>query len=1035
MFISEISVKRPVFAAVISLLLVTFGIVSFSKIPLREYPDIDPPIVSIDTIYEGASANIVETRVTELIEERIAGVEGIRTINSVSSDGRSRITIEFNIARDIEAAANDIRDRVSSITDNLPEEADPPEVEKANSDDDVILWLNLTGGEMSVMELTDYARRNLTDRFSALDGVARVRVGGAKDKALRVWLDRKKMAARNITANDVEAALRAENIELPAGQLKSLQRDFVLRMKRNYQTAADFQNLVLRKAENGYLTRLKDIAIVEIAPEEERGFFRGNGVAMVGIGIIKQSTANTLDVAKLAKQEMEKINETLPEHMVIERSYDTSVFINSAINEVYKTLGITVILVILVIYLFLGNLRATIIPALTVPVSLIASFIVLYALGFTVNLLTLLALVLAIGLVVDDTIVVLENIYRRIEAGEKRIVAAYLGSKQVGFAVIATTMVLVAVFLPISFLDGDVGRLFSEFAVAMAVGVIFSSIVSLSLSPMLASKILDKRGSHNKLTCAIDSFFQKLQKFYTATLSKILDRPAFIVAILGIIIVSIFMLFKKIPAEFTPKEDRGVIFLIVSAPEGSSDSYTTEYMNEIEKRLMPFVESKEFHRLLIRTPRSLGATTSYNGGIGIIVLNDWNARKPVWHYVSEIRKLTSDLIGVRVFPVVRQAFGGGTNKPVQFVLGGSSYAELAKWRDIVLAEARKNENIVGLDDDYKETKPQIEIAVKQDRAAELGVTVENINRTLETMLGGRRVTTYLERGEEYDVLIEGLRSQNQEPHNLKNIYVRSDLTSDLIPLANLIALEEFAAPESLNRYNRLRSITLEGNLKTGYNLGDALLYLENIVKEKLPDGASIDYKGESLDYIESGKSIYFTFLMALIVVFLVMSAQFESFIHPFIIMLTVPLAIIGALLGLFLFGQSLNIYSQIGLIMLIGLATKNGILIVEFINQTRDSGVEFRKAILEATAQRLRPIVMTSLTTIMGAIPLILSFGAGAETRYVMGIVIFSGVLVSAFFTIYVVPVMYQLLARNTRPPNAEAQRLAKELEANDAKI
>lgn len=1027
MFLSDVSVKRPVLATVLSLLLIVFGIVSFQKLPLREYPNIDAPVVSIDTRYRGASSNVVETRITEVIEESIAGIEGIKSINSTSSDGRSRITVEFTIERNIEDAANDIRDRVSTVANKLPEESDPPQVQKSNSDDDVILWMSLSKDSMSVMELTDYARRYIVDRFSALDGVAQVRIGGAKDKVMRIWLDRSEMAARNLTATDIENVLRAENLELPAGSIKSINRDFTVRISRNYLSPQDFGNLVLSKGDNGYLVRLSDVARVEIAPEEERGTYRGNGVTMIGVGIIKQSTANALEVSKLVGKEMAKVKETLPEGMIMDKSYDTSVFIDSAVHEVYKTLVVAIILVILVIYAFLGNLRATLIPAVTVPVSLIATFIVLYFLGYTINLLTLLALVLAIGLVVDDAIVVLENIYRRIEMGEPKLVAAYRGSRQVGFAVIVTTLVLVVVFIPIGFLEGDLGRLFSEFAVAMAAGVAFSGFVALSLSPMMASKILDEKNQHNKFTIRIDNFFKRLREKYRRSLTKVLNHPKIAIWIVLFCIPLIWFLVIKVPGEFAPKEDRGMISLNVTAPEGSSDQYTLEHMKEVEKRLMPFVKSGEFHRLIIRTPRSLGGASSYNSGIVVIVLNDWGKRKPIWYYVDQIKKLTSDLVGVKIAPVVRQAFSGGS-KPIQFVISGPDYMTLAKWRDIVINEARNNDNIVGLDYDYKETKPQIAIIVKKDRAGELGVSVDSINKTLETMLGSRRVTTFIEEGEEYDVLLEGERNQQMSPNDISNIYVRSERSGSLIPLSNLIELNEFADADGLNRYNRLRSITLDGSLEKGYSLGQALDYLENIVRTKLPDEAVIDYKGESQDYKEAGYSVYFTFIMALIIVFLVMAAQFESFIHPLVIMFTVPFAIIGGLLGLYLTGQTLNIYSEIGLVMLVGLSTKNGILIVEFANQLRDEGLAFKEALIDAALKRLRPIIMTSVTAIMGSVPLVLSFGAGAESRYVIGIVIVAGVFVTTIFTIYVIPVMYLLLAKNTSSPHLLGNKLEQEL-------
>lgn len=1035
MFLSDYSIKRPVLAIVMSLLLVVFGIVSFIKLPLREYPNIDPPVVSIDTTYPGASASIVESRITEIIEDRVAGVQGLRSITSSSEDGRSRITIEFDVDRDIDDATNDIRDRVSTVVDNLPEEADPPEVQKASADDDVIIWLNFNGENMSVMELTDYARRYLVDQFSALDGVARVRIGGAKDKAMRVWLDRESLAARQITVSDVEEALRRENVELPAGQIQSNMRDFTVRVKRLYSTAEEFGNLVIRKGEEGYLVRLGDVARIEIAPVEERGFFRGNGIPMVGIGIIKQSTANTLKVAQLAKAKRKEINQSLPDGMVLEQSYDTSVFIESSIHEVYKTLGIAILLVVLVIYLFLGNVKAMLIPAVTVPVSLIATFSILYMFGFTINLLTLLALVLAIGLVVDDAIVVLENIHRRIELGEPKLLAAFRGTRQVGFAVVATTLVLVAVFIPITFLDGDVGRLFSEFAVGMAAAVLFSSFVALTLCSMMASKLLEKGTQVFAITKGVDIALDWVRARYITVLGFFIKSVFWLLAIFIALLVCTYALFKGVPDEFAPKEDRGVIFLIVSGPEGSSNEYTTEHMDEIEQRLMPFVESGEFHRLLIRTPRSLSSAQSFNGGIGIIVLDDWGSgRKPVWHYTQEIQRLTQDIVGVSIYPIVRQGLVRGFSKPVEFVLGGSTYEELAQWRDIILDKARENPNLVGIDHDYKETKPQILVTIDKNRAGDLGVSLLTINRSLESMLGSRRVTTFIERGEEYDVIIEGETALQNTPLDMQNIYVRSQVTNELIPLANLVSLEEYADASTLNRYNRLRSITIDSNLAEGYSLGEALNYLETLARTELPPGVSIGFKGESLDYKESGASIYFIFGLSLMIVFLVMAALFESFIHPLVIMFTVPLAVFGGLFGLWVTGQTLNIYSQIGMIMLVGLAAKNGILIVEFINQLRDEGEDFTDAILKACNIRFRPIVMTAFTTAMGSLPLIFSFGAGAESRFVLGIVIFFGITLMTFLTLFVIPVLYLLLARKTQSPHATSQELERLLHEHKAK-
>ncbi len=1029
MILSDVAVTRPVFATVVSLLLTLFGIVAFLDLPLREYPDIDPPVVSIDTVYPGAAANVVETRITELIEDRIAGVEGIEFIELVSEDGRSRVTIEFEVGRDVDAAANDVRDRVAGVLDDLPDEADPPDIQKADSNDDVIMWLNLASDRMNVLELTDYARRYLVDRFSSLDGVARVRVGGGLEYAMRVWLDRTALAARGITVNDVEDALRAENVELPAGSIESAARQFTVRVERSFRTPEDFGQLVLGQGDDGYLVRLGDVARVEKGAAEDRLFFRGNGVPMVGIGIIKQSQANTLAVTAAARDEAARLNEALPDGLEIKQSYDTSVFIDGAISEVYKTLGIAVVLVVLVIFVFLANVRATLVPAVTVPVSLISTFIVLDLLGFSINLLTLLALVLAIGLVVDDAIVVLENIHRRIEEGETPLVAAYNGTRQVGFAVVATTLVLISVFVPITFLEGDVGRLFSEFALTMAAAVGFSSLVALTLSPVIASKVLRPHGGEPRLARAVDRAFGGVQRGYERALRGTLRRPVVVGCVFLGLLGGALWLLREIPGEYAPKEDRGAFFLLVNGPEGASYAYMVEYMDEIERRMMPLVEAGEVTRLLVRAPRQFGNIETFNSGIVIMVLADWAERRSGWAIMDDVRERVAGLPGVQAFPVMRQGFGARLRKPVQFVIGGGTYDELTQWRDIVLeAIERDNPGLVGVDHDYKETKPQLRVVIDRDRAGDLGVRIGDVGRTLETVLGSRRVTTFIEAGEEYDVILEGERDTQSTPSDIQNIYVRSDRSGALIPLSNLVTLEEFADSRTLNRYNRLRAITIEANLADGTSLDEALSYLEGVVAESLPAAAIIDFKGESRDFKEAGGSMVFVFVLGVLVVFLVLAAQFESFVHPLVIMLTVPLAMAGALLGLYLFGGTLNIYTQIGLIVLVGLAAKNGILIVEFANQLRDAGTAFDDAIVEASRIRLRPILMTGLTTAAGAIPLIVSFGAGAETRTVIGVVVFSGVLAATAFTLFVVPVAYRFLARKTKAPGETRRRLEREM-------
>lgn len=1032
MFISDVCIRRPVLASVISLILMVFGLIAFDRLPLREYPDIDAPIVSIRTDYPGAAAEVVESRITQLIEDRISGLEGIKFIESSSEDGRSRIDVEFSLDRDIDGAANDIRDRVSRIIDNLPQEADVPDVRKEDSNEDVILWLNLTSDRMNIPELTDYVDRYLLDRFSVVDGVARVRIGGGQRFAMRIWVDRIKLAAHELTVDDIEQALRKENIELPAGSIDSEQRRFSLRIERVFTDPRDFQNLVIKRGDDGRLVRLSDVATIIKGTTEHRLDFRGNGETMVGIGITKQSTANTIDVARGANEIAERIRPILPEGMALHESYDTSVFIEESISEVYKTLAIAIGLVIFVIYAFLGSVRAMLVPAVTVPVSLIATFIVLWLMGFTVNLLTLLALVLAIGLVVDDAIVVLENIHRRMEElGESALVAAYRGARQVGFAVIATTAVLIAVFAPITVLEGDIGRLFSEFALTMSAAVFFSSLVALTLSPVIASLLLTPQDNHSRLVVWVDDRFEALKRRYNGWLSATLRKPVWVLALFVGVIVSCGFLVKILPSEYVVKEDRGAFFVMVKGPEGASYDYMKQYMDEIERRMMPLVDNGEVTRLLVRNPRSFGTPiASFNSGLVIVVLESWDERRSAWDIIDQVRKDLSDLPGVRAFPVMRQGISGGLGKPIEFVLGGGEYSELAEWRDTLLEKiAEDNPGFVGIDSDYEQTSPQISVNIDYDRAAELGVSVRNVGRTLETLLASRRITTYTERGEEYDVLVEGRRDQQNSPQDLNNIYVRSERSGELIPLANLVTLTESGAAKELKRYNRIRAITIESNLSDDLSLGEALTYLENLVQKHLPEEAIVDYKGVSRDFKFSQGSEVWMFGLGILVMFLVLAAQFESYISPFVITLTVPLAIVGGLLGLWLTGNTLNLYSQIGLLMLIGLAAKNGILIVEFANQLRDKGMAVKDAIQEAAALRLRPILMTSITTLAGSIPLIISFGAGAETRYVLGVTLMCGVAVATLFTVFVVPVAYQLLAPYSGTPNEVSSKLDRELD------
>jgi multidrug efflux pump len=1021
----ELCIKRPVFATVLSLLIVTFGVLAFTGLPLRELPNIDPPVVSVSADYPGASSAVVETRVTKPIEDAVAGIEGIDTISSNSRDGSSSVTITFRLSRDIEAAANDVRNAVARIVDQLPDQVDAPEVQKAEGDSSPIMFLNLTSETMSRMELTDYANRYIVDRIATVDGVAQTRAFG-QDRAMRIWLDRMALAARGLTVADVETALRAENVELPAGRLESNTRNLTIRVERGYNLAEDFRKLVLKEGADGHLVRLGEVARVEVGPRERRSDFRGNGRPQVGIAVFKQSTANQLAVARDVRKAVESIKAGLPRGMTLVTAVDYSIFIEQSVVEVYETLAITGVLVLLVIYAFLGNARAAIVPAVTVPVCLLGAVALLALFGASINLLTLLAMVLAIGLVVDDAIVVLENVQRRVDEGEPRLIAAMRGTRQVAFAVIATTAVLVAVFVPIVFLGGTVGRLFSELGIALGSAVAISALVALTLSPMMCSQLLVPVEREGRLSRVIHGATSRLSNAYRRALEATLRRPASMVALFAAIVVGAVVLFRFVQAEIAPSEDRGIFDINVSMQEGTGYDAAHAQMMEIEKALLPLVEQGVVSRLIIRVPGGFGSTSDFNGGRGIVALAPWGKRPPQAQVIEEVTKTLRRFPAVRAVAIARSSFGrggGGGATPVQFVLGGTNYAELLQWRDTMLAKAEAFEGLTNVDSDYKETKPQLSVKVDPTRAAELGISVATVGQSLETLLGQRRVGTFVDRGEEYDIILQGLEGNRRQPSDLANILVRAK-GGALVPLSNLVTWNERAAAASLNRFNRLRAITISANLAPGTTLGQALAFLEQTARDELPPTAQIDYKGQSLEYKQSTEALAFTFALALLVVFLVLAAQFESFLHPLVIILTVPLAVAGALFGLWASGATLNIYSQIGIVMLIGLAAKNGILIVEFANQLRDEGKAIKDALVEASVTRFRPILMTSLATAMGTVPLMLWQGAGAQSRFAIGIVVFAGVIFATALTLFIVPAFYALVARFTRSPGAIAAEI-----------
>lgn len=1030
MVLSDISVKRPVFAAVMAILLTLVGIVGFLSLSVREYPDTDPPIVSVSTSYTGAAASVIESRITQPIEDTLAGIEGIQTITSNSRDGESNISIEFAPGRDVDVAANDVRDRIGSVVQNLPEEALAPQVRKVDADASPILFLVISRPGWTPLQLSDYIDRNIADRFSSIDGVARVFVGGDARPSMRVWLQPQRLAAFQLTPADVEGALRTQNVELPAGRLESEQLNTTLRVERQFSTPESFQQLVVGRGGDGYLVRLGDVARVEVSPENPYSRFRLNGQQAAGLGIVRQSGANTLAVADAAKQLAVDIAPELPEGMTITVGSDDALFISEAIKKVYQTLAEAAVLVVIVIFLFLGSWRATIIPAITVPICLLGAFAVLWFAGFSINLLTLLALVLAIGLVVDDAIVVLENVYHRIEKGEPPLIAAFEGTRQVAFAVVSTTLVVCAVFVPIMFLAGQTGLLFRELAVAMIGAVAFSGFLALSLTPMLCSKML-KQQQRGRFTGWVDDKFQRLEGYYGRRLDSVIAKPM-VAGIATLVFLAVAALaFTQLQSELAPAEDQGVVQAQISAPEGTGFAQMDQYALDAQAQLLPLIDdgsgeaddTTAVRSIITRTPGGFGASDDFNSASFIIFLKEWGDRdQSTADVAAELNRILAQQPAVRGNAQVRSALGRGRGQPVNFVLAGATYEGLTAARDRIIAAAANNPGLVNLDSDFKETKPQLSIQVDTTRAGDLGVSVQDVSSALQTLLGSRRVTTYVDRGEEYYVVVQAEQSDRTTEASLSSVFVRSQ-NGELIPLSNLVTTSESAGARQLGRFNKLRAITLQAGLAPGYSLGEALTFLEEQAAAS-PEVVAVGYRGESQSFKETGGSIVLIFLLTIAIVYLVLAAQFESFVHPVVIIATVPLAVAGGMIGLWLFGKSLNLYSQIGIVMLVGLAAKNGILIVEFANQLRDEGREIVDAIREASARRLRAILMTSIATVAGAMPLVVASGAGSASRSSIGVVIIFGVSLATFITLFLIPLLYSRLAKYTGSPLAVTREL-----------
>ncbi|MBX3386076.1 MAG: efflux RND transporter permease subunit [Phycisphaeraceae bacterium] len=1062
MSLAGVTVRRPVFAVVMSLVLMVLGVASLQRLTIRQYPDVDAPVVSISTTYRGASAAVIDAEITKRLIDQLSGIEGIRTIESTSSDESSRIDVEFTLGRDIDLAAADVRDQISRTRRNLPDAADDPIVTKASSDSSPIMWISLTSETLSPMEMTDFAQRNLAEPISIISGVASIRIGGERRYAIRIWLDRTAMAARGVTVDDVIQRLQAENLELPAGRVESLTREFSVRALSRLRTSEEFAALVIREGQNGAAgtaasaaasssrVLMGDVARVEMGPQNDRTDFWVNGKRSVSVGVIRQSNANTIEVADAVREEVSRLRSLLPPEIDMQIASDDSQFIRESIREVVKSLLIAVGLVVLVILVFIGSLRATVVPSVAIPVSIIAAITVLYALGYSINVLTLLAGVLAIGLVVDDAIVVLENIDRRInEYHEHPLVAAIRGTREVGFAVIATTVVLVACFVPLAFLTGKVGRLFNEFGVALAAAVCFSSFVALTLSPMISSRVLKARkvvevGASGKPARrgALTRAREALTTFYDRIVGVSIRYRWAVVGAAVVISLIAYTLHARLPKELTPVEDQGRFFITLEAPEGSSLAYTLEQARRIEQMLVPYRQSGlrdpgseaarelnadgAINRVITFLAPSFGGSPSVNTG-RLIVRFVPHAMRTIsqQRVVAELLPQLRAMPGVRAIAINPPGLGvRGASQPVQYAVGAPDYETAREWTERIVERLRDHPDLLNLRAEYEDTKPQLQVEIDRQRAFDLGLNVAQIGRAMQTVLGGSEVTEFYDRGELYDVVLQALPEDRATPADLSNIYIRSATTGEAIPLSAVVTLRETGTTRDLRRINRSPSVLISASLAPGAALGSALEALDNAVEELLPAGARINLLGESLDYRESSAQLALTFAMALLIVYLALAAQFESWVHPLTILIAVPLSVTGGLASLYFTGQTLNIYSQIGMIMLIGLMAKHGILIVEFANQLRERGMEAREAAQKAAVTRLRPILMTAISTILGALPLVLAFGAGAEGRMAIGIVIVGGMLFSTCLTLVVIPALYAILAGLTSPGNKIARRI-----------
>ena len=1039
MFITELSIKRPAVSWVMSLILIVFGLFVFWKLPVRELPNgIQPPVVQVQINYKSASASIVDQEVTQVVEDVIGGAAGIKNIDSKSENGRSTINVEFDTSIDLDNAANDIRERVARVVDNLPTESDPPQILKRAAGFTTTMWLSLSSSTWSDLELGDYADRYLVDQFSSIKNVGRILVGGLRELSIRVWVDPIKLAANDLTIKEVELAMRGENISLPAGTLEADNIDLTLNLDKSYNDINSIKQLPIKKTGNKVIL-LSDVANIEFGPVSEKTLFKSQtkdqvNLKTVGIGIYARSGASTVELSDDIKKKIIEVKKTLPDGLDLRVSFNRANYVETAIEEVYKTLLIAFILVVLIIYLFLGNLKAVIVPAIALPVSLIASFLGLYIFGLSINIFVLLSFILAIGIITDDSVIMTDAIYRRIENGETPLVAAYKGSKQITFAIIATTLILVAVFLPLIFIEGISGTLFRETAIALSFSIIVSSFVALTLSPMLASKFLTKRTSKKFLIKKFENIFLKFLNFYKETLEIAVYKTKTISFFIILIVVSSILLFGFSKKELLPQEDRGAYLIIGFTDEGSSFEYTQEQAQKVEARLIPLLQAEDspYSRFIMRVPGFGSSANSYNSFIIIALLDDWKNRKKGQEIV--IREAIGKIVTLPqaiAFPISPQSIRvSNYNKPVQMVIYGSTYEELEEIQSKVIRKLRSNRNLSRIESDYNRNKPEVKLIINQSKAKDLGVSTRSIGETLETLYGGKKITTFNKLGKEYPIIVQQYLSDRRNKEGISKIFVRSETNGKLISLANLVNFKEEGTAKELSRYNRQRAITISANISENYTLAEAIKFLEKTMADIAPEN-QITWKGKSEEIKETSNELFIIFALALLTSYLVMAATFNSFIHPFIIFLTVPLAIFGGLVFILFLNSSVNIFSQIALIILIGISTKNSILIVDYANQIRTTGKSIDAAVKEACSVRFRPIMMTSLSTMIAMLPLIIGNigpGAGEGSRLAIGSTILGGMIISTFFTLYVTPSMYLALAKNTKRIDTIDLELKREL-------